>query len=118
MDSTEIEQRMATIQSEPSFDIPELWLTFYLTAPPNLLAAFAEKLAEFHAVNLTDAEGGFLYPKLLVPNSASQISSLIEQVRSLAAQHNVEVISVDADTTTDPSTSRFAEIIRYERNVG
>lgn len=118
MDSTEIEQRMATIQSEPGFDVPKLWLTFYLTAQSTLLVAFAEKLAELQAVNLTDAEGGFLYPKLPVSNSASQISSLIEQVRSLAAQHNIEVLAVDADTTTDPSTSRFAEIIRYERTVG
>jgi hypothetical protein len=36
----------------------------------------------------------------------------------MATQHNIEVLAVDADTTTDPSTSRFAEIIRYERNVG
>jgi hypothetical protein len=118
MGIAEIEQRMASIQSEPDFDIPELWLTFYLTAPSNLLAAFAEKLVECQAINLTDAEGGFLYPKLPVSNSASQISRLIEQVRSMATQHNIEVLAVDADTTTDPSTSRFAEIIRYERNVG
>lgn len=117
MGSIEIEQRVASIQSEPGFDIPELWLTFYLAAPSNLLAAFAEKLVEFQAVNLNDAEGGFLYPKLPVLNSASQISEVIEQVRSMAVQHNVEVLAVDADTTTDPSTSRFAEIIHYDLNV-
>lgn len=31
--------------------------------------------------------------------------------------HCVVVIAVDADTTTDPSTSKFAQIIHYDGNV-
>lgn len=118
MSAIEIEHRVAIIQSKAGFDIPDLWLTFYLSASPHLLEGLAEELSELQAVNLVDADCGFLYPKLPVPNSPRSISALISQVRDMAIRHNVDVIAVDADTTADPSTSQFAEIIRYDWNVG
>ena len=117
MNAAAIEQRIATIQSEPGFDVPNIWLTFYLAATPHRLDALAEELSKLQGVNLDDGEGGFLYPKLPVLNSAADIKALIERVRCLAMAHHVDVIAVDADTTTDPSTSRFAQIIHYNRNV-
>lgn len=116
MSTPDIEQRIASIQSEPGFDAPNIWLTFYLTSAPQRLEALANELSKLQGVNLGDGEGGFLYPKLPVLNSVSDIKALIERVRNLAQAHSVDVIAVDADTATDPSASRFAEIIHYDGN--
>ncbi|WCP13080.1 hypothetical protein sphantq_01497 [Sphingobium sp. AntQ-1] len=117
MTVADIEQRIAIIRSEPGFDIPSIWLTFYLTAAPERLDSLADELGKLQGVNLGDGEGGFLYPKLPVLNSSTDIKALIERVADLAVVQRVEVIAVDADTTADPSTSQFAQIILYDGNV-
>lgn len=117
MSAADIEQRIASIQSQPGFNVSDIWLTFYLAATPNRLDALADELGKLQGVNLGDGEGGFLYPKLPVLNSAADIKALIERVRGLAMVHHVDVIAVDADTTADPSTSQFAQIIHYKGNV-
>jgi hypothetical protein len=113
MTISKIEHEAVRIASIPGFDIPHWWLTFYLAALPERLERLSAELAQIGAVNLEDADGGFLYPKVRVANAPTAISSLITQVVRMAAMNKVDVLHVDADTSEDVTTSRFEEIIRY-----
>lgn len=117
MSTSDIEQKIAEVRSRPGFAVPHLWLTFELTAAPSRLNALADELSKLRGVNLCDGDGGFMYPKLPVFNSVAHIKALIDRVLGLAIVHGVDVIAVDADTTTDRSTSQFAQIIYYDGNV-
>ncbi|MGA1808964.1 MULTISPECIES: hypothetical protein [Sphingobium] len=114
MSVVDIIERVVVLRAEAGFDVPDLWLTFYLSGSPATLDRVAEALSRMEAVNLADGDGGFLYPKLRAPESAEDIASLIEQVGQIAKQCGATLLSVDLDTSRDPSTSRFAEIIRYD----
>jgi hypothetical protein len=114
MGSEEIEDRVSAIKSLPEFDVADWWLTFYLMGWPEKLNAVAQRLLEFCAVNLDGAEGGFLYPKLNVISDPKTVSALINQVEQISASHEVEVIAVEADTTSDVLTSTFRLIIHYK----
>ena len=97
----------------PEFESSDWWLTFYLTAPQERLERIAAHLRSLGAVNLDDAEGGFLYPKLPVRNDPSDIASLVSQVRTLAVAEEVETLSVDVDTSPDVARSNFVELMRF-----
>lgn len=90
------------------------WLTFYLTATPVRLDALGLELAKLNAVNLEGSESAFLYPKLPIQNSTSAICAAIGKVKDMAAHHGVDVIAVDADTSSDVTASKFAELVRYD----
>jgi hypothetical protein len=68
----EIRDRVVAIRAMPEFNVPDWWLTFYLTAPQERLERIVPYLRSLGGVNLDDAEGGFLYPKLPVNAGPSE----------------------------------------------
>lgn len=107
-------RRAGEICALPGFGTTELWLTFYLTAAPARLDELARLLAGLGAVNLDSTEGGFLYPKLLVAGDPSAILLGVDQVLKFASACEVEVLSVDVDTSADARSSLFKELARFE----
>jgi len=113
MSNSDIEARLLTIRSMAGFDRTVWWLTFYLTADPASLNMMAQRLADYDAENLDDADGGFLYPKIPVPNDPQRIMTMISEIEQISVSCSVTIIQVDADTSADVTLSRFAEIARY-----
>lgn len=108
-----IADRVRVIRALPGFDVPDWWLTFYLTGSQPRLAVMAEKLTAIDAVNLEDTDGGFLYPKLPVQSNPEAVIALVQHVRELAAASEIEIINVDVDTAADVRRSRFEELVRF-----
>jgi len=113
MRKQQVKDRVTLIRAMPEFDIPNWWLTFYLTASRENLEAAAKRLLALHAVNLDGADFGFLYPKLPVEADPKAILDLIEQVEGIAELCSVEILQVDADTRSDVTLSKVQEIISY-----
>jgi len=109
----EIRNRVTAILALPEFSDSEWWLTFYLTAPQERLERIVPHLLALGAVNLNDAEGGFLYPKLPVWGEPSAVAHAVSQVRALADAEEVETLSVDVDTVPDVTRSNFVELVRF-----
>lgn len=109
----EIRNRVEAIRALPEFTGPDWWLTFYLTAPKERLERIVPYLRSLGGVNLDDAEGGFLYPKLPVRAEPNAVALVVSQVRHLADADDVETLSVDVDTTPDVSRSNFVELVRF-----
>ena len=113
MTDADIVNRANAIARLPGFEQAQWWLTFYLSAAPACLDALALKLSGLGAVNLGGAEGGFLYPKLPVENDPAAVAIAVGNVRALAIDCGVEVISVDVDTSPDVEGSAFRELARF-----
>lgn len=96
-----------------AFQIPEWLLTFTLTGSPTALRDMAEFLVPLNAVNLGDAESGFLYPKLPVHSAPNVVAALIGRVLAAAEIYGVEVCAVDADTSADVAASQFEALIDF-----
>ena len=111
-----IEERARAIAGLAGFRLPRWWLTFYLTAAPSDLDQLAVELASFDAVNLDGGGGGFLYPKVPVANEPGAVADLVCNIRALALRRDVEVLSVDVDTSPEVERSAFKELIRFGRN--
>ena len=109
----DIRDRVEAIRALPGFNGPDWWLTFYLTAPQERLESIAHHLRSLGGVNLDDAEGGFLYPKLPVHADPSAVAHMVSQVRELADAASVETLSVDVDTVPDVTRSNFVELARF-----
>ena len=109
----EIRDRVEAIRALPEFNGPDWWLTFYLTAPQDRLERIAHHLRSLGGVNLDDAEGGFLYPKLPVHADPNAVALMVSQVRNLADAEDVETLSVDVDTVPDVTRSNFVELARF-----
>ena len=116
MATSDVIHRAREICALPGFGGSELWLTFYLTAAPVRLNELAHLLAGLGAVNLDDAEGGFLYPKLPVANDPSAMLLGVNQVLEFASASKVEVLGVDVDTSSNIRSSLFKKLARFESN--
>lgn len=110
---TNIAYRVRSIRTLPGFDVPDWWLTFYLTGSQPRLALMADKLTAIDAVNLEDTDSGFLYPKLAVQSTPEAVIALLQRVQELAAASGIEIMNVDVDTAADVRSSRFQELIRF-----
>ena len=109
----EIRDRVRAIRRQAEFDGEDWWLTFYLSASLVRLERMVPQLRSLGAVNLDGAEVGFLYPKLPVQSEPNAVAELVSNVRALADAHEVQVLSVDVDTTPDVRRSDFAELLRF-----
>jgi hypothetical protein len=113
MRKQQVKDRVTLIRAMPEFNIPNWWLTFYLTASRENLEAAADRLLALHAVNFDGADSGFLYPKLPVGADPNAVLDLIEHVEQISESCAVEIIQVDADTHSDVTLSKCQEIISY-----
>ena len=93
-------------REDPAFG-DEGWLTFYLAGDPSQHAAMKPGLQAMKAVNLSGAEGGFVYAKIPVELDESEITQRVSQVRSLAEQSEIRIDIIDLDATAYVTTSNF-----------
>lgn len=93
-------------RNHPSFS-NSCWLTFYLAGNPDRHAAMKPGLLKLDAVNLGEAEGGFVYAKIPVSLDEREIEASISSVRKLAEEANVDVEIIDLDSSSDVGESKL-----------
>ncbi|MES2096030.1 MAG: hypothetical protein V4459_04670 [Pseudomonadota bacterium] len=102
-----VRNRVGEIAALPDFRTGPWWLTFYLCGTAPDLGAVARELSELDGINLQDADGGFLYPKIPVGTDADNVVSVVVRVFEICRVGRVEFLHVDIDTSPDVVTSRF-----------
>ncbi len=110
----EIERELANAKKLPEFSGEKFYLTYYLSGRPEALSELVEPLTAASCTNLTDSEGGFMYPKQPSAFDADEIILLIEDVRSICEAHAVDVLHVDLDTSVDPERTAFQTLIEFD----
>ena len=108
----QVKENLPKLHVRPEFGANRLWLTFYLTGPPESLRRVSETLNARGWVNLDGWEGAFLYTKVQVEKSAEGVAEVAEATQELCAQHHVEILNIDADTSPDVERSRFVTLYR------
>lgn len=78
----QVAANLLKMQSMAHFASDELWMTFYLSGPPDRLRTVAEELAGEGWQNTDGWEGAFLYPKARV---ARNLSAIVDVARSVQA---------------------------------
>ena len=99
------------VEASPEFSGDRMWLTVYLTGDPTELARLVPELAALGWANLTDWEGGFVYPKLEVAKSADEAVEAITAFSRIIEAHRAEILHVDADTSSDVFASHFVRML-------
>jgi hypothetical protein len=110
----QVSTNLANVEALAHFAGKRLWLTFYLTGPPERLKQVAETLDAEGWQNTGDWEGAFLYPKVQVDRTAEAIVDVARSVQALCQRHAVEVLNIDADTSPDVSRSQFMTLYRSD----
>ena len=108
----QIKANVERVESEPWLGMERLWLTFYLCGPPPALKRLALALAERNWVNLDGWEGAFLYPKVEVPRTRADILEAATAAQALCAEHAIEIVAIDADTSPEVKQSQFLTLYR------
>lgn len=108
----QVRTNFSKVQSSAEFSSDQLWLTFYLTGPPENLRQVAEALNVRGWANLDGWEGAFLYPKVQVEKSVEGVVRVAEPTQELCARHGIEILNIDADTSPDVGRSHFVMLYR------
>ena len=108
----QIRGNFGEVETAPEFSGERVWLTVYLSGRPEQLARLVDDLEELGWTNLTDWDGGFIYPKLETQKSADAALDAMTNFCRVTQRYGARVELVDADTGSDVVTSRF--ITLYE----
>jgi hypothetical protein len=98
------------LEALPEFGRDLLWLTFYMAGPPEPLEQVSQSLKVRGWVNVDGWEGGFLYPKVQVAKSVEAVARTAEMAKELCDSHGVEILNIDADTSSDVERSHFVTL--------
>jgi hypothetical protein len=108
----QVEANLSKLDVHPEFDGTRLWLTFYLTGPPENLRHVSESLKEWGWINVEDWEYGFLYPKVQVEKAVEAIGRATKAAQELCVLHDIEILDIDADTSPDVQRSQHLTLYR------
>jgi hypothetical protein len=108
----QVRTNLSKVQSSAEFRGDHLWLTFYLTGPPENLRQVAEALSVRGWVNVDGWEGAFLYPKVQVEKSVDGVVRAAEATQELCVRNDIEILNIDADTSPDVERSHFVTLYR------
>lgn len=108
----QVEANLPKIHARPEFGGDRLWLTFYLTGPPENLQQVSEGLKARGWVNVDGWEGAFLYPKMQVEKSVDAVVRAAEATQKLCVSHGIKILNIDADTSPDVESSQFVTLYR------
>ena len=108
----QVEANLRKVDARPEFGGDQLWLTFYLIGPPENLQQVAETLKARGWVNVDGWEGAFLYPKVQVEKSVDAVVRAAEATQELCVPNDVEILNIDADTSSDVERSQFMTLFR------
>src|SRR3954451_13920405 len=103
----QVRTNLAKVATSPHFIGNRIWLTFYLTGRPEDLWRVSDALSGQGWVNTDDWGGGFLYPKIQSDRTASAIIEIARQTERLCADHGIDIINIDADSSPDVRRSHF-----------
>lgn len=106
----QVKTNLAKLNAQPEFGADRLWLTFYLSGPPENLQRVSQALEARGWANVGGWESAFLYPKVQVEKSTDAIVETAEVATELCAPHSIEILEIDADTSPDVSRSHFVTI--------
>ena len=96
----------------PQFAGNRVWLTFYLSGPPESLQRVSKTLADRGWVNTDGWEGAFLYPKVQADQTATAIVEVARTTQDLCDAHEIGILNIDADTSPDVQLSEFVTLYR------
>lgn len=108
----QVRANLAKIDAASDFSGNRVWLTFYLSGPPEKLRWVAEALADMGWLNADGWEGAFLYPKVQADKTARAIVEVAHTAQDLCDAHDVEILTIDADTSPDVQSSTFVTLYR------
>ncbi len=97
----QVERNLGKLEARAEFDGQQLWLTFYISAPPGNLKRLSEALEYRGWTNLDGGQGGFLYPKVQVGRTVTAIVDAATATQGLCIQFGAAIDGIDADTTAD-----------------
>ena len=106
----QVEANLSKLNAQPGFGADSLWLTFYLSGPPEYLQQVSQTLKARGWANVGGWESAFLYPKVQVEKSTEAIVETAEAMRELCAPHNIQILEIDADTSPVVSRSTFVTL--------
>lgn len=85
----------------------DAWLTFHLMGDPWRHDTMRASLVALGARSLEGSEGGFVYAKLPVTLTISDIQQTIDEVRHLAAEAGLEIHIIDLDSSDEIERTKF-----------
>ncbi len=97
----QVEAKLPKLGALSEFNGDQLWLTFYLMGPPENLERIADTLRGSGWESADGWEGEFLYLKVQAAKSVSSIVETARRVQKLCAEHEAEILNIDADTAPD-----------------
>ena len=117
--SQQIEANFRKVEASPAFSGERLWLTFYLSGPPEDLQRLATALDGDGWLNTQGAEGAFLYPKVAVRKVAEEVVRTAQSTENLCQKHQIGIILIDADTSPKVEDERpFVTLYRNPQPLG
>lgn len=108
----QIAENLHKLEGDVHFCSSTLWLTFYLTGEPTRLWNLADGMAAQGWQNTDGWEVGFLYPKFKVEKSLTAVYAVAHSIVMTCAEKEIDLISIDADTSPDVQQSMFITLYR------
>jgi len=114
----QIGENLSKVEARSEFVGDRVWLTFYLSGPPERLAQLAVALRDRGCVNLDGGEGGFIYAKVEAERSLAVIVEAAEATDMLCVEHGIDIDLITADTSPDLEQCQFEILYRDRREPG